>query len=93
MTPADPSSAVHEPVRGSYALDWGSYAPARGSPMSSRSLPVAGFAFFKLFFLCCLDYCFILRETLVFEFMLVNFFSVVLDLDFYSTFTTSASFG
>jgi hypothetical protein len=50
MTPADPSSAVHEPVRGSYALDWGSYAPARGSPTSSRSLPVAGFAFFKLFF-------------------------------------------
>jgi hypothetical protein len=83
--------------------------PSIGSKLLSRatvggshspSLNWPSVVVFWDFFFCCffgflfyLDYCLLLGETLIFEFVLVLFFSVVSILDFYSAFTTSASFG
>jgi hypothetical protein len=45
-----------------------------------------------IFFVSYLNYCLFLDETLIFEFVLVLFFSVVSVSDFDSVFTTSTSF-
>lgn len=90
--PAAPHSASH-------ALGCSSHAPSPGALLPS-ALPNTGVALFFGFFyclfisvlVCCLGFSLPLRKTLVFGFVFVPLFSTVLDLDYYNSSTTSATF-
>jgi len=104
MPPVTSLSSTHASEHGSHAPDRGSLVSVCGchAPVLFSTLPIPVVVVFWIFllliclcfffFLCYLGYFLILRETFVFEFVLVPFFFVIPNSDFNSAFIALAFF-